>query len=137
MRCILGSGGQIIHHNPTIWVPNESLGLFALSFSGLNIARICAGLFHVKISWKIGKKIWNFFWNFFLLIKKSEIKKSKTTLNISVLKVEITKMVLVYSIANFFTNKNLRGKSNFCQKMYLFFQLFLKFLDILTIFMTF
>ena len=73
-----------------------------------------------KISKKIGIVFGNFFWIFFLLIKKLEIEKSKTTINISVLKVEIIKVVLVYSISNFFTNKNLRGKNNFCQKIYLF-----------------
>ena len=61
-----------------------------------------------------------FFGFFFLLVKKSENQKSKTTINTSVLKVEITKVVLVYLISNFFTNKNLRGKNDFCQKMYLF-----------------
>ena len=75
--------------------------------------------------------------DFFLLIKKLKIEKSKTTIIISVLKVEIIKVVLVYSISNFFTNKNLRGKNNFVKKFIFFFQLFLKFLDVLTIFMTF
>ena len=66
-----------------------------------------------------------------------EIEKSKTTINISVLKVEIIKVVLVYLISNFFTNKNLREKIIFVKKFIFFFQLFLKFLDVLTIFMTF
>ena len=47
------SGGQIIHHNWTIWVSNERLGLFALSFGGPNIAQICAGYLQVKIPKKI------------------------------------------------------------------------------------
>ena len=69
-----------------------------------------------------------FFQIFFLLIKKLEIEKSKTTINISVLKVEITKVVLVYLISNFFTNnKNVRGKINFCQKMDLFLSAICKF----------
>ena len=61
LQCILGSGGQIIYHNHTIWVPNERLGLFVLSFDGPNIAQICAGKLHVKIS----KKSSDFFFDFF------------------------------------------------------------------------
>ena len=50
LRFILGSGGQIIHHNDIIWVSNERLRLFILSFTGPNIARICAGQLQVRIS---------------------------------------------------------------------------------------
>ena len=66
-----------------------------------------------------------------------EIEKSKTTINISVLKVEIIKVVLVYSIFNFFLIKISWEKIIFVKKFIFFFQLFLKFLDVLTIFMTF
>ena len=45
----------------------------------------------------------------FLLVKKSEIEKTKTTFIISVLKV-VYQVVLVFSKSNFFINKNSQGR---------------------------
>ena len=43
------------------------------------------------------------------LIKKLEIEKTKTTHH-TTFKTDIIKVVLVFSISNFFTNKNSQGK---------------------------
>jgi hypothetical protein len=45
----------------------------------------------------------------FLLVKKLEIQKTKTSFIISVLKV-VYLVVLVFSISNFFANKNSQGR---------------------------
>ena len=45
----------------------------------------------------------------FLLIKKLEIGKTKTT-KYTIFKTDIIKVVLVFSISNFFTNKNAQGR---------------------------
>ena len=45
----------------------------------------------------------------FLLIKKLEIEKTKTT-QYTTFKTDIIKVVLVFSISNFFTNKNFQGR---------------------------
>ena len=109
LRCILGSTGQIIHHNHIIWISDERLRLFVLSFNGPNIARICAGQLQFRLSKKssdsfsisVSKKI--------LLIKKLEIEKTKPTFIISVLKV-VYQVGLVYQISNFFINKTSQRK---------------------------
>ena len=45
----------------------------------------------------------------FLLIKKLEIQKTKTT-QYTTFKTDILKVVLVFSISNIFTNKNSQGR---------------------------
>ena len=45
----------------------------------------------------------------FLLIKKLEIQKTKTTQN-ATFKTDILKVVLVFSISNIFTNKSTQGR---------------------------
>ena len=47
--------------------------------------------------------------NFLPLIKKLEFKKTKTSLY-TTLKTDIIKVVLVFSISNFFTDKNSQGR---------------------------
>ena len=48
-------------------------------------------------------------WINLLLIKKLKIEKTKTT-QYTTFKTDITKVVLVFSISNFFTNKNSQGR---------------------------
>ena len=59
------------------------------------------------------KKIFYFALNFlpweFLLIKKLDFKKTKAT-QYTTFKTDIIKVVLVFSISNFFTNKNSQGR---------------------------
>ena len=45
----------------------------------------------------------------FLLVKKLEIEKTKAT-QYTTFKTDIIKVVLVFSISNFFTNKNSQGR---------------------------
>ena len=45
----------------------------------------------------------------FLLVKKLEIEKTKTT-EYTTFKTDIIKVVLVFSISNFFTNKKSQGR---------------------------
>jgi hypothetical protein len=45
----------------------------------------------------------------FLLVKKLEIEKTKTT-KYTTFKTDIIKVVLVFSISNFFTNENSQGR---------------------------
>ena len=45
----------------------------------------------------------------FLLMKKLDFEKTKTTYNTS-FKTDIIKVVLVFSISNFYCNKNSRGR---------------------------
>ena len=45
----------------------------------------------------------------FLLVKKLEIEKTKTT-KYTTFKTDMIKMILVFSISNFFPNKNFQGK---------------------------
>ena len=53
-----------------------------------------------------------------LLVKKLEIEKNKTTFIISVFKV-VYYVVLVFSIFNFFINKNSQGRKLSAKKKYL------------------
>ena len=48
----------------------------------------------------------------FLLVKRLEIEKTKTTFVISVLKVDITKVGFVCSISNFLINKTAQGRKS-------------------------
>ena len=67
---------------------------------------------HMSISIKLNQ-VFFFELNFlpweFLLIKKLEIKKTKTT-KYTTFKTDLIKVVLVFSISNFFTNKNSQGR---------------------------
>ena len=53
----------------------------------------------------------NFLPREFLLIKKLEIEKKNKTINHTTFKTDIIKVVLVFLISNFFTNKNFQGRN--------------------------
>ena len=67
----------------------------------------------VELKLNYRKKVFYFTLNFlpweFLLIKKLDFEKTKTTLH-TTFKTDIIKVVLVFSISNFFTNKNSQGR---------------------------
>ena len=59
-----------------------------------------------------------------LLIKKLDFEKTKLTYYIQILKlICIIKMVLVFSISNFFTNKNSQERKSVREKKYLILQI--------------
>ena len=65
----------------------------------------------IKLNYR--KKVFYFALNFlpweFLLIKKLDFEKTKTT-EYATFKTDIIKVVLVFSISNFYTNKNSQGR---------------------------
>ena len=58
----------------------------------------------------------------FLLIKKLEFDKTKPT-QYTTFKTDIIKVVLVFSISNFFINKNSQGRKSVREKKYLLLQI--------------
>ena len=82
----------------------DTLGMFLYYF-------FPTGRSWIKLNYR--KKVFFFALNFlpweFLLIKKLEIEKTKTT-QYTTFKTDRIKVVLVFSISNFFTNKKSQGR---------------------------